>query len=150
MLYWKSYLQIKGCSIGTIGAPAYMNIHEPFWRIYLPIFKRIHRLYILSMDRKQNPANNVLKRLEYKAQLNKVWMQDIAVKYPFFWHGSLYQKQQTIHEDLSERYRQTNFFLHINLDTPYHWTTGYPVSSFKSKPTCWTIENFKLYCSELK
>ena len=45
------------------------------------------------MDRNKKPANNVLKRLEYKAQLNKVWMQDIAVKYPFLWHGSLYQKQ---------------------------------------------------------
>ena len=50
------------------------------------------------------------------------------MKYPFFRHGSLNQKQQSIHKDLYERKRQK--LLHINSEHPISSKTGYRIVKF--------------------
>ena len=62
----------------------------------------------------------------------------------------MHQKQQTIHKVYRKEAGRQNF-LHINSEHPISLKKSIPYSQvLRVKRTCSTIENFKLYYSELK
>ena len=92
----KNYLEIKGCFMGIIYAPAYANV----------CMDKFNHIFFIRTGNKSHPANNILNGLNTNRNSIKFAYKDFN-QVLLFPHRSLWQKQQTIHKDFRKRSRQT-------------------------------------------
>ena len=62
------------------------------------------------------PANNIFKWSEYKAQFHQVLVQDITIKYPFFWQ--VYIKNNKLYKGFIVKESDRQNLLHNNSEHP--------------------------------
>ena len=88
--------------MGTICKPAYANIFmDHFEKKYIyPFLEGLSLSYVRFIDDIFFIRTGSKDELITISTIPSNWIKDITIKYPFSWHGSLHQKQQTIHNDL--------------------------------------------------
>ena len=133
----KNYLQVKDCAMWTICATVYAKIFiDHFERKYIyPFLKELS--------------------LSYLKFINGIFIIWTGSKDQLIISLFLTGKFTTKTTNHTQRYciqkRNRQNFLHINLEHPMSLKNGIPYNQvLRVKRTCLTIENFKLYCSELK
>ena len=165
----KNYSQIKGCAVGTICAPAYANIFMDYFErkyiypfleglslsclrfiddIYLFICDDIYLFFIWNGSKDQlitflndlNTTHNSIK-FEYKISQSSI---------PFL-NTEVYIKNSKLYAKIYRKETDRQNFLRINSEHPISLKNSISYSQdLRVKRTRSTIENFKLYCSELK
>ena len=154
----KKLVTDKSLCHGPICAPAYDNVFldllkeniYPFLGgLLLSYLRFIDDIFFISTGSKDqlitflndlNTKHNSIK-FEYKISQSNIFNLDTEV----------YVKINKLYTKIGRKETERQNFLHISSEHPISLKNSIPHSQvLRAKHTCSTIENFKLYCSELK
>ena len=159
MFSCRSYLQMKGCAMGTICAPSYANIFmDHFERKFIyPFIKTFSLIYFRFIDAiffiwtgSKTDLDKFLNELNAKHPSIK-FEYEISKERISFLDTEIYIKNNKLHTKIFRKKTDCQTFLNINSEHPKSLKNSIPYSqALQVKRNCSTKKDFDHHSRELK
>ena len=159
MFSCRSYLQMKGCAMGTICAPSYANIFmDHFERKFIyPFIKTFSLIYFRFIDAiffiwtgSKTDLDKFLNELNAKHPSIK-FEYETSKKRISFLDTEIYIKNNKLHTKIFRKKTDCQTFLNINSEHPKSLKNSIPYSqALQVKRNCSTKKDFDHHSRELK